>query len=271
MRMYPEHDLFKLYKERFITTCFSNSLPDVTKRITLEHMNYAINLADKWDVCMDIGGYTGHYLAPLAAKFKRAILVEAEPLSEQTQYAERYKNFSVIRSYIEKYSSPEKIDFILLADVYEHIPDIKAFVTQLSNMQTIGGVVYIMTPNPVYCGPAPESGLYHTRKKDGHIKQYAEEEIVLLMKEAGYTLVLSIFEEAPFRQKAKRVVFALSRRDKSWQKHWWYIFARPIFLSLALLVNGILDYLTYRSEQAHRHNPYVTMTQDLVFKKINGT
>lgn len=117
--------------------------------------------------------------------------------------------------------------------------------------------------------PAPESGLFHTFHLNGHIKQYTRQEIVNLMKSNGYTLILNFFEESPFRQKAKALIYALSRRDKNWSKHFWYILFRPIFLFLCLPTVWILDIITYYSELNHRHNEFLTMTQNLVFKKIN--
>lgn len=269
MKMYPGFDLYKKYKEVLIDNDFSTLLPDVTKKNTLQNINYAINVADKWDTCMDIGGGNGYYLAALATKFKKAILVEAQVLPAQKAYAEKLSNFEVVNSYIEKYNTPTKVDFILLADLYEHIPNIENFVTQISKLQEVGGVTYIMTPNPIYCGPAPESGIYHTRHKDGHIKQYTSEEIINTMRKNGYTLILKFYEEAPFRQKAKRLIFALSRRDKKWQKKFIYVIFRPIYLILALIISKILETITFTSEVRNRHNETNTMTQNLVFKKIN--
>lgn len=271
MRMYPEHDLYRHYKKHAVHSQFSSALPDVTKRVTLENMNYAINVADKWDTCLDIGGGSGHYLAGLAQKFKKAILVEVQNLPEHEILKKNLPNVEIFHSYIEKCNISEKVDFILLADLYEHIPNIQDFVTKLSFLQTTGGVVYIMTPNPVYCGPAPESGIYHTQHTNGHIKQYTQHEIMDLMSKNGYSLVLRLYEEAPFRQKAKKFIFALSRRDKNWNNHFWYVFIRPIFLLFTMPCVWLLDKLTHRSEIKHQHNELVTLTQDLVFKKTDET
>lgn len=269
MRMYPKHDLYKLYKERLKTHLFSAYLPDVTKRNTLANINFAINVTDNWDVCMDIGGGSGHYLAPLAGKFKKAILVEVEKMPEQELYEKEFQNFKVINSYIEEYKNTEKVNFILMADLYEHIPKINEFIEKISTLQGPGDVVYIMTPNPVYCGPAPESGIFYTRHPNGHIKQYTTLEITRLMNKHGYELILKMYEEAPFRQLAKRFIFALSRRDKNWRNNILYWFIRPLYLLISIVISKLLEVLTYYSEIKNRNNEFKTMTQDLVFKKIN--
>lgn len=269
--MYPKIDLYKIYLGSLVTSQFSTVLPDVTKKHTLENINYAINVTDKWDVCMDVGGGSGHYLAAIASKFKKAILIEVQKLPEQEIYRKKIENIEVVNSYIEEYNSKQKVDFILLADLYEHIPEIENFIIQLSSLQENGGVIYIMTPNPIYCGPAPESGLYYTRHPNGHIKQYTTYEITKLMNKYGYQLILKLNEEAPFRQRAKHFIFAISKRDEKWRKQFWFQIIRPLFLLFALPVLKILEYLTYKSEIKYRYNELVTMTQDLVFKKVNDT
>lgn len=265
--MYPKHDVYTIYKKYLDLSIFSSSLPDVTKKITLEHLNFAINVVDEWNHCMDIGGGTGHYLAPLATKFKQATLVEVADEKEHAGLIQKLPNIKIFHQYIEKYQSPEKVDFILLADLFEHIPDITRFVRQLADIQTDTGVVYIMTPNALYCGPAPESALHHTRHPHGHIKQYTSQEIITLMGSVGYELILRLYEEAPLRQFTKRIVYALSRRDKQWQSLFLYSFIRPLYLCIALPLFKLLEIITYQSEKKHRHNELTTKTQDLLFKK----
>lgn len=266
--MYPEIDLYKHYLENLITREYSEELPDVTKKSTLEKINYAINLAPQWNVCMDIGGSSGNYLAALAKKFKKTILVEMEHLPEQDLHKKKHNNFVVEITRIEEYQTNEKADFILLADVFEHIPDIKNFAHKLSTLQNIDGIVYIMTPNPVFCGPASESGLYVKRHPAGHIKQYTKTEIISLMKESGYTLELLSFEETSRRQKIKRIIFAISRRDKKYSKYFIYRIVRPLILITFKLFFKFLEFFTYKKEIENIHNEYTTLTQNLTFRKI---
>lgn len=268
MGMYPKLDLYFHYKNNLTTAEYSEDLPDVTKKSTLENINYAANLAANWEVCMDIGGGSGNYLAALAKKFDKCLLIEKEKHPEQETLQSKCPNVSVYHTYIETYRADQKADFILLADVFEHILDIKSFVSQLSTLQKTDGIVYIMTPNPLVCGPATKSVLYYKIDPGGHVKQYTHSEIVSLMSNVGYILELSSFEETEIRQKIKLITFALSRRDKHWSKYFLYRVVRPITLPLLKTIYSVLERFTYHYENKERNNPYTTRTQNLVFRKI---
>lgn len=269
MKQYPDLDLFEAYQKSQKAAPFHQDFPDRTKRHTLGLMNMAINLCEDWGHAVDIGGGNGHYLAGLARKFKRATLVEVSTFPEHTTLGKEVPNLTVRQVPIESYHSSDKADFILLADVFEHIPDIRAFVGILSALQNTGGVVYIMTPNPLYCGPAPESGTYHTRHAYGHIKHYTVAEINDLMASGGYRLELLRYEEAPFRQLIKRLILGVIRRDTAFASFIPYRYLRYLTIwPLLSLVTTLAAKLVYRSEQHHQHNPDVTMTHSLVFKKV---
>jgi Methyltransferase domain len=265
--MYPEHSLYRMYKERQIEHSASTSFPDITKRATLENMNHAINLCESWDFFLDIGGGTGHYAAGLSGMFKHGEVIEVEDIPEQQELVRRYPNLSVTRTLIESYVGTRKSDFILLADVFEHIQDIRAFVTKLSALQAKDAVIYIMTPNPVFCGPVNESGLHHSRKPYGHVKHYTTGEICSIMKENGYDLQFLTCEEVPLRQTIKRWAKGISRRDKAWSHTLIYRIVHPLVLALLLPVFWIGEIMTYRSEKKARANQFDTMTQNLAFKK----
>jgi 2-polyprenyl-3-methyl-5-hydroxy-6-metoxy-1,4-benzoquinol methylase len=268
---YPDLNLYSSYLKRLIDARYSASIPNVTTKITLEYMNYAINLCDTWDSCMDIGGGSGHYLNALATRFKKATLVEVEDLAEHAELTARYKNIEIVHSFIEEYHSTEKTDFILLADIFEHIPDIKPFITKVSQFQDIGGVVYIMTPNPVTCGPANESGLHHTIHLNGHIRHYPSHEIISLMEENGYKLMFKIYEEGRLRKKAKYVIYGIARRDALYSKNLFYQMIRPLVLIASWPLLFVLEKMTYSDERKNIHNEFGTITQDLAFKKIHAS
>lgn len=265
--MYPKHDLYNKYRKNNFFDHFSGGMPDVTLRATLENLNLAINVSEKWDSCLDIGGGSGHYAAALAQTFSEVTLVELTEHTEHTKLSEVHQNVNVEYVYIEEYKTDKTFDFILLADLFEHIPNIKSFISTISSLQTVGGAVYIMTPNPVHCGPASESGLYHTRHTHGHIKHYTQNEICALMATAGYELELALFEEAPARQKIKAFIYAVSRRDKKWSKHFIYRMIQPFVHVCVGPIFAFLDKRAHASEMLHRHNALTTITQDLVFKK----
>lgn len=268
MRMYPSHNLFTQYLTSQKAVPYSIDLPDRAKRFTLERMNIAINFCEKWDHAMDIGGGNGHYLAALTSRFKTNTLVEVDEFPEHGGLATAYPNLHIERTYVEQYQSETKADFIMLIDLFEHIPDIGPFVRQVSLLQSIGGVLYILTPNPAYCGPAPESGIYHTRQPHGHIKHYPQSEIISHLAAVGYELQMSWYEEGLVRQKCKRIIFGLIRRNKIWQNYFWYSLIKTPFIIIGTLVGKVLGVVAYHSERAHAQDPFTTMTQDLVFKKV---
>jgi 2-polyprenyl-3-methyl-5-hydroxy-6-metoxy-1,4-benzoquinol methylase len=268
--MYPKNNLHEHYYQRLNDDRFSSAIPDVTSKSTLLNMNYAINICEEWETCMDIGGGNGRYTSALAALFKKATLVEVDNLPEHRDLERNYTNINVVHDFIENHKTTSLIDFILLADVYEHIPDIEPFVEKISSMQNVGGVVYIMTPNPIVCGPADESGLHHTKHPHGHIKHYPTNEICDLMKNNGYELVFLRFEEGNYRQKAKRIIFTLSRRDKAWQKNIFYSLVRPLVLLLSSPLCTLLDNQTHKAEEKYADDHFSGITQDLAFKKVRS-
>ncbi len=266
--MYPQKDLYKQYIKHLIDSRFSSDIPNTTSRITLEHMQNAINLCESWNHCMDIGGGSGHYLTALVQFFTKGTLIEVDVHDEHKLLMKKYANIEIVQSLIENYKTDKKVDFILLADLFEHIPDIEPFVAKIASMQEYGGVVYIMTPNPIKCGPAPESGIYHTRHPNGHIKHYTTKEICTIMRQSGYTLIFKLYEEGYLRNKVKRIIFGLSRRHKTFSKYGFYRFLKPLILILIWSIISILGKIVYMSEKKHSNNQFSTATQDLAFKKV---
>ena|GEM_PF-1562675 len=266
--MYAKNNLYESYDGFRFSEVFSSNIPDVTQRTTLENLNYAINLCETWGTSLDVGGGDGRFLRALSTRFKQNILVEISEKPEHKTILAQHKNISIHHQLIEDYQGKTKIDFILLADVYEHIPAIEPFAQKISSLQDIGGVVYIMTPNPIVCGPADESGLHHTRHPYGHIKHYPTNEICDLMKRNGYELIFLRFEEGPYRQRAKGIIFALSRRDKAWKNNILYSLIRPFVLLLSRMLCAFLDSRTHRAEKKDADHRFSGITQDLAFKKV---
>lgn len=258
-----------LYKHYITERRKKSLLPDITSKVTLERINQAINLCDYWDNFMDIGAGNGHYALALSHIFKSGTMVEVEKSEEHPRILREYKNIKIFNDVIENYkNTTTKFDFIFLADIFEHIPDIYAFIDQLSNIQKIGSVVYIMTPNPIFCGPASESEIYFKNYSYGHIKHYTKNEIVNIMKEKGYELIFHAYEETIFRQKAKIIYLVddIYKRGSMWKK---IILFNPISLLVLKFLYVILEKITYMIEIKNSNNPSFTMTQDFAFKKIN--
>jgi SAM-dependent methyltransferase len=266
--MFPEKNLYKLYKGYIHEREYSSRIPDITKKRTLEMMNTAVNCAEKWDTALDIGGGSGHYSIPLIHKFRKAVLVELEKHEEQDYLQNKYSNFHFFQAKIEDIKIEDKFDFILLADVFEHIPDVKALAMKLSDLQDKGGVVYILMPNPLFVGPAIESEIYYKRTPYGHQRHYFPDETEKIMSEAGYKLVHFSYEEGEFRQKIKRIIRGFSRRDKKFSKV--RLYDKVIGPILHFLYSPLLIWVelaVYKDEWRKKENCEATRNIGYIFKK----
>lgn len=268
MEMYPKNNLYELYKKFFYNVEYSELVPDITKKRTLDVMNLAVNCCDSWNTALDIGGGGGHYAIPLLHKFKKVVLVDMFPFKEHAVLKNTYAHFEYHNSKIEDIDFKETFDYIFLSDIFEHIHDIQSFVQKISSLQNAHGVVYMLTPNQLYCGPAEKSGIHHTLHDGGHFRHYLPHEIQSLMKTYGYELVYQCYEEGELRQTIKRIVKGISRRDKKMSHYSFYahivgpiihLILKPALLLLEYVVNGI--------EVANKNNSEKTMATVYIFKK----
>jgi len=264
--MYPQLSLYKEYLKKNHNDEFSSYFKDVTRKITLNNINYAINNCEDWGTFIDIGGYDGRYSSPLANCFDKGILIEVETLNGHKKLEMEQPNIKVLNCLIENYRTSEKCNFILLADVFEHIVDIHSFAKKISSLQSTGGVTYILTPNPTFCGPVTKSNLYYKLKSYGHIKHYNKFEIEDIMSKVNYRLLYSTYEETPLRQKIKKYIFAISRRDKNFSKYLIYKIFQPILILLSIPLLKVVEIVVYKSEL--KATNFNAMSQCLVFKKM---
>lgn len=267
--MYPKNNLYKIYKKNIYEKNFSRSIIDVTNKRTLDIINLAINCCEQWQSSLDIGGGSGHYSVPLLYKFKKVVVVEVAKHEEHEYYENRYSNFEYHNKFIEEIEFKEKFDFILLADIFEHITDINNFVEQVANLQNDGGVVYILTPNPLFCGPAEQSGIYYTRHKDGHYKHYLVSEVVKIMNKRDYELVYMEYEESLLRQYLKRIIKGFSRRD-IYLSNKFLTYKKLIAPLLSVVYTPLLtlvEFFVCKNEEKNKDNIEKMMSVVFIFKK----
>lgn len=269
MSMYEPNNLYDAYIKRSIDTEFSPDLPDVTKKTTLDGINRAINLCQRWDRAMDIGCGNGHYLSALSAKFRKNVGVELDTYPEQAQLAKNFPHISFFNDLVEKYPEEEKFDFLLLMDIFEHIPDLPPFLAKLARLQDSGGIIYITTPNPIFCSPAEESEISAKRTGyHGHIKHYTKKEIESLMKDAGYEPEFHFYEETIIREYLRRIAKGISRRDLNWSKHFAYRIVRPLALLVLKPIFWVIKMINEFTEHESRHDMFDTRSFAIAFKKI---
>lgn len=266
MKMYPSLELYKHYLKH---SCAGKSLPDLTHKLTMNRINQATNLCDIRNNFIDIGAGNGYNAIALSHIFNKGTIVEVEMEAQNKERASKFNNVTIFGDLIEKYDSgEEKFDFVLLADIFEHIPDINSFIDKIAKIQTENGVVYMMTPNPIFCGPAPESNLSVIYKHQGHIKHYTSQEIINIMKKRGYELIFHFYEESHLRREMKNVLKGIERRDNRWRTRPLYKIFRPILMPFILLFFKTVEYFVHKNEIKNSRNPFSTITQDLAFKKI---
>ena len=173
----------------------------------------------------------------------------------------------------KKMDFKEKFDFILMADVFEHIPetDLVDFVSRVSFLQEAGGIVYILTPNPTFCGPACETELFHDGGKldhFGHYKHYHPSEITRLFSEHNYEKIIESYEEGILKNYFKRYVFSISIRDRKYSKNIFYKMISPIFIWIPQIAFNIIEKIVYHNEWKNKNNDIKSMSYVVVFKKL---
>lgn len=267
--MFPKNNLYTIYKKNVKEEQYSSKITDITKKITLNVMNTAINCCEDWNNALDIGAGDGHYSIPLLHKFKNVTIVEPDTNKRLGKLKEEYDNLFLIKDVIENTKIENKVDFILLADLFEHIPDINKFISYLKELQENGGIIYILTPNPLFCGPAIKSAIHHSKVgHSGHIRHYFEHEVEEIMKKNNYRLILKKYEETDTRKFIKKVMRAISRRDKKLSNLFLYkIFLGPILRFIISPIIKFLEYYTYHIEHKFSQDKEKTRAISYIFKK----
>lgn len=269
MRFYPKNDLYDFYRRYAVDTWLSPRIQEHTIRRSLDILNRAINVCPKWGTFLDIGAGSGRYSVVLAQKFSHGYAIEIAKNADLVSVAKKHLNISVLFTSLQRMKIAEKIDCILLADVYEHIPlpDVSASVRKMSRLQEKGGVVYVITPNPITCGPAPESGIYHTRHRFGHQQHYTKREIETEFAACGYVPVFSCYEDSSVRLAVKLLFIGVSFLDKklqAWPLVWTLTAPIAWCIDSLFMVIGLL---VYPFEIWHQFDMFNTRSLVIVFKK----
>ncbi|MBU3668624.1 MAG: class I SAM-dependent methyltransferase [Candidatus Taylorbacteria bacterium] len=267
--MYTKNNIFGTYLKNLHEKDFSSDIPDITKKRTLELINVAINCCEDWNTAVDVGGGNGHYSLSLTDKFKNIFLIEPTLHEEHERIQKKHQNYTVIHKLVEETELDSKVDFIMLCDLFEHILHIEEFAQKISDLQDKGGVVYILTPNPLFCGPAIQSEIHNSKIGIyGHERHYFPHEILNIMNPLGYTLIYKAYEELPLRDTVRRVLRGISRRHKKYSMHYLYRkFVGPIFALIFRILSPVIQGLVYQSEYRNRDNQEHAKSVVYIFKK----
>lgn len=271
MQFYPSLSLAKNYfKAAPSSEWFSHRVQDLTLTNTNTYINHALNMCEKNDTFLDFGAGNGRYSIALLSIFERGYGIEIVENAYLKKIAEKSSKFKALFGENAVKDIKEKIDFIQLIDVIEHIePDkLDKLLNSFSRLQNKGGVIFILTPNPLRCGVAPRSGIYYKKFPFGHHKHYLAQELVHIFSDHGYTRIFEVYEDFQLKLFLRKMVLFVSGLDKKLQRITFY---ELLSLPVIWLFNTLL-YLVSRPvmawEYAHRSDYLRSRTEILAFKKI---
>jgi len=200
MNLYKNY--LKIYKAGKINHGFSPRLPDYATKYWFLRLEEATNSGNQKSF-LDIGAGDGRLsLLLLKHGFMQGAAVEVA-VNHQTwkPICDKYKNFQLLEGLFqdkmkELIDQNKTFDFIVLAEVFEHIPlsDVDPFLEQLSQLMSPEGRVFLTTPNFAVQGPAEKSHMWHERQQWGHHKHYQLSEVKDLFKKFGFEVENSWFE-----------------------------------------------------------------------------
>lgn len=270
MQFYPNNDLYKQYNKYNIYSWLSPRIRDHSARRSMDLLNLAINTCERWGSFLDIGAGSGRVSIPLLRKFKNGHAVEVCSSDELSKVGQVYGNFKVHIGMLQKLKLKEKINFVAMFDVFEHIPvgDVHDVLKNISAFQELGGVIFVLTPNAVNCGPAEESGIYYKRHKYGHHKQYTRVELESIFQKHKYTLVFTSYLDTHESLLLRKICLFLSITDKKLLSIPGYGLLTLPFVFILNTVLRFFGILANQTEKRAKSDEFATRSIVMVFKKL---
>ncbi len=211
-----------LWKQSTINSGFSPRLPDYATRFWFEQMEQALPQSCSPRAFLDIGAGNGRLSLLLLSTYSvqgTAVEVQVDPHAWQP-ITNRFSRFELIegkvQEILETFDGKKTYSFILLAEVFEHIPptDVTPFLTALSKILSPDGTLFLTTPNRVVQGPAEQSSMWHEKKPYGHHKHYTYQELATLLEKHGFDIEWHTFECHTIKKILyNRLFYPLSRID----------------------------------------------------------
>ncbi|QQR49711.1 class I SAM-dependent methyltransferase [bacterium] len=209
-----------LYKQGQIHTGFSNRLPDYAVGFWLEQLEKVV-FQSKRGRFLDVGAGDGRLTRLLAEFFKQGVAIEVQGNQHSwDRLRQACPNVSLREGFLQDLVpalvQEKPFDFILLAEVFEHIPleDVDAFLSALPKVLADDGVIFLTTPNFVVQGPAEKSPRWYVRQQYGHYKHYSFQEVKALLAQHGLEIVEGWFECHKLKAKMyNRFYYPVARLD----------------------------------------------------------
>lgn len=211
-----------LFKQQNIVTGFSSRVPDYGVRYSISKLEKAISFSKK-NSFLDVGAGLGRMSVLLASScFKTGYSIEVKvDKPSWKQILEKHKNINLIEGLLQEnigvLKSKEKINFVVLSEVFEHIPltDVESFLGSLHEVLDEDGIVFLTTPNLVVQGPAEKSVRWYKKVPFGHHKHYKFDELKDILDKHGFKIIFNSFEGSFFKRNFyNRFYYPFSRLDQ---------------------------------------------------------
>lgn len=211
----------ELWKSGAVCAGFSPRLPDYAARYWLEQLEHVLPQRSQGGF-LDIGAGDGRLSLLLLRRFSvRGTAIEVQINRTAWQpIQDRYGHFELkegmLQDVMNHLVGKQTFDFILLAEVFEHIPpnDVKAFLQRLLALLSPQGKIFLTTPNCIAQGPAETSHMWHERQPYGHYKHYTYAELQQILHNAGFVVERLSFECHGIKRKLYNTFFyPISRLD----------------------------------------------------------
>lgn len=251
------------FKRGEFETGFSGRIPDYGIKLWLNNLEKTLKDSPK-GAFLDIGAGQGRLSALLASSgFKKGFALEVDVDKTKWQkILQQHKNLELLEGFLQdnihRIPQDKSIDFVMLAEVFEHIPpsDVEPFIDALSQILRVGGKIFLTTPNFVVQGPAEKSKCWHEIQPYGHHKHYSLKELIDIFEQKNFKVEWHNFESGKLKRRIyNRLFYPICRLDQKFltskkmpvvaQKiykymSWPFIFsARSFFYLLAQIINRV--------------------------------
>jgi 2-polyprenyl-3-methyl-5-hydroxy-6-metoxy-1,4-benzoquinol methylase len=224
----------KLFKKNKIITGFSQRLPDYANEHWLNQLSKIIKKTAKKSF-LDIGAGSGRLSILLAnSGFDKGTSVEIQVDKKRWNgILNEHKNLELVEGLlqekIEELENKEKYNFILMSEVFEHIPpkDVSCFLSSLKKVLDDDGKIFLTTPNAIVCGSAEKASNWYKIQPYGHYKHYTVEEVKAILLNHGFDVESYGFECNKIKRKFyNKVFYPVSR----WDARFLYSKKLPCFI-----------------------------------------
>lgn len=211
-----------LFNKGFINTGFSKRIPDYAQDYKFKLLEKSINESGK-NKFLDIGAGSGRLSILLSnTYFKSGYSLEVDTdkflwnkILKENPNLELKDGFlqDLIPEFIKH---NQKFDFILMSEVFEHIPlsDVDLFLESLSKTCSEKTKIFLTTPNRLVQGRAEESSRWYKIQPYGHHKHYTYDELNKIFSKYNFKIDWFAYESGNIKRKFyNKLFYPIARWD----------------------------------------------------------